>query len=143
MKISINHNDCGGCGDCIDVCPVRCIVISNGKATFNNRQCIACGKCIEACEIEAIKFIDETQESKVDDALWRRVVTIITEQLGVDECQIEYDSNIIDDLGADSLDAVELVMAFEEEFGAEIPDDDAERLTTPAAICQYLKAHGF
>ena len=78
-----------------------------------------------------------------DDARWRRVVDIISEQLGVDARQIGYNSNIIYDLGADSLDTGELIMAFEEEFGAAIPEEDANRLMTPGAICQYLKAHGY
>ena len=75
--------------------------------------------------------------------LHEKVKSIIVEQLGVDEHQISRDSHIIDDLGADSLDAVELVMAFEEEFGAAIPEEDAERLLTVGAIERYLQAHGF
>ncbi len=74
--------------------------------------------------------------------LHEKVKSIIVEQLGVDEHQISRDSHIIDDLGADSLDAVELVMAFEEEFGAAIPEEDAERLLTVGAIERYLQAHG-
>jgi len=56
--------------------------------------------------------------------------------------QVTPDASFIEDLGADSLDTVELVMAFEEEFGAEIPDEDAEKLTTVGAVIEYLKSKG-
>ncbi|MBE6373640.1 MAG: acyl carrier protein, partial [Lentisphaerae bacterium] len=59
-----------------------------------------------------------------------KVKKIVVEQLGVPEDQVTEDAKFIDDLGADSLDQVELVMAFEEEFGSDIPDEDAEKLTT-------------
>src|SRR3712207_7577485 len=58
-----------------------------------------------------------------------KVKSIIVEQLGVDEEEVTPDASFVDDLGADSLDTVELVMAFEEEFGIEIPDEDAEKIT--------------
>ena len=57
--------------------------------------------------------------------------------------QVTTEASFIEDLGADSLDTVELVMAFEEEFGAEIPDEDAEKLTTVGAVISYLKEKGF
>jgi acyl carrier protein len=57
--------------------------------------------------------------------------------------QVVADASFIEDLGADSLDTVELVMAFEEEFGAEIPDEDAEKLNTVGAVVTYLKEKGF
>ena len=63
-------------------------------------------------------------------ALEDKVKDIIVEQLGVNPEQVTPEASFIEDLGADSLDTVELVMAFEEEFGAEIPDEDAEKLTT-------------
>jgi acyl carrier protein len=69
-----------------------------------------------------------------------RVKKIVVEQLGVDESEVKLDSSFIDDLGADSLDTVELVMALEEEFGAEIPDEDAEKITTVQAAVDYIKA---
>ncbi|WML90748.1 acyl carrier protein [Thiothrix lacustris] len=69
-----------------------------------------------------------------------RVKKIVVEQLGVDEAEVTYLSSFIDDLGADSLDTVELVMALEEEFGAEIPDEDAEKITTVQAAIDYIKA---
>ena len=70
-----------------------------------------------------------------------RVRQIIVEQLGVKEDEISIDSSFVDDLGADSLDTVELVMALEEEFGCEIPDEDAEKITTVKEAVAYLNAH--
>lgn len=69
-----------------------------------------------------------------------RVKEIIVEQLGVDAAAVTPEASFVDDLGADSLDTVELVMAFEEEFGIEIPDEDAEKLTTFGKAVEYLKA---
>jgi len=76
-------------------------------------------------------------------ALEEKVKDIIVEQLGVDADQVKDDASFIEDLGADSLDTVELVMAFEEEFGAEIPDEDAEKLTSVGGVIIYLKEKGF
>jgi acyl carrier protein len=75
-------------------------------------------------------------------ALEDKVKEIIVEQLGVSADQVTIEASFIEDLGADSLDTVELVMAFEEEFGAEIPDEDAEKLTTVGSIVDYLKSKG-
>ena len=72
-----------------------------------------------------------------------RVRDIIVEQLGVNAEQVTPEASFIDDLGADSLDSVELIMAFEEEFGAEIPDEDAEKLTTVGKVVDYLKSKGY
>ena len=69
-----------------------------------------------------------------------RVHQIIETELGVNPEQITPTASFIDDLGADSLDTVELVMAFEEEFGMEISDEDAEKLTNVQAVVEYLKA---
>jgi acyl carrier protein len=76
-------------------------------------------------------------------ALEDKVKEIIVEQLGVNAEQVTPEASFIEDLGADSLDTVELVMAFEEEFGAEIPDEDAEKLTTVGAVITYLKEKGY
>ncbi|HPR83454.1 MAG: acyl carrier protein [Kiritimatiellales bacterium] len=75
-------------------------------------------------------------------ALADKVKDIIVEQLGVNADQVTPAASFIEDLGADSLDTVELVMAFEEEFGAEIPDEDAEKLTSVGAVIDYLKSKG-
>ena len=75
-------------------------------------------------------------------ALEDKVKDIIVEQLGVNADQVNVGASFIEDLGADSLDTVELVMAFEEEFGAEIPDEDAEKLISVGAVIDYLKSKG-
>ncbi|KUK56008.1 MAG: Acyl carrier protein [Atribacteria bacterium 34_128] len=67
-----------------------------------------------------------------------RIKKIIVDQLGVDESKITEDSSFVDDLGADSLDIVELIMAFEEEFDIEIPDEDAEKMKTVGDAVKYL-----
>ena len=72
----------------------------------------------------------------------QRVKEIIVEQLGVNPDQVTPQASLIEDLGADSLDAVELVMVFEEEFGTEIPDEDAEKLQTVGDIIKYLDERG-
>ena len=67
-----------------------------------------------------------------------KVKEIIVEQLGVDEAQVTAEASFIDDLGADSLDTVELVMAFEEKFDIEIPDEDAEKMRSVGDAVEYL-----
>lgn len=69
-----------------------------------------------------------------------KVKKIVVEQLGVNEDQVTEDAKFIEDLGADSLDQVELVMALEESFGAEIPDEDAEKLTTVGDAIKYVES---
>ena len=68
-----------------------------------------------------------------------RVRDLVVEQLGVSQDQVSPQASFIDDLGADSLDTVELVMAFEEEFGIDIPDEDAEKMATVADAIKYLE----
>merc|ERR1711969_100351 len=77
-------------------------------------------------------FMSDTEE---------RVKKIVVEHLGVEADNVTMDASFIDDLGADSLDIVELVMAFEEEFGVEIPDDAAEKITTVGDAVKYIEEH--
>ena len=70
-----------------------------------------------------------------------RVKKIVVEQLGVKEDEVKEDASFVDDLGADSLDTVELVMALEEEFETEIPDDEAEKITTVRQAIDYINSH--
>jgi acyl carrier protein len=72
------------------------------------------------------------------DNIEQRVKKIVAEQLGVNEADIKIDSSFVDDLGADSLDTVELVMALEEEFECEIPDEDAEKITNVQQAIDYV-----
>ena len=76
--------------------------------------------------------------SKIPD----KVKGLIIEQLGVTEDQVTEDASFVDDLGADSLDQMELVMALEEEFGVEIPDEDAEKITRVREAISYITEHG-
>ena len=72
--------------------------------------------------------------------IFSKVKEIVVEQLGVDEEDVTPDASFIDDLGADSLDIVELIMAFEEEFDIEIPDEDAEKITTVGEAIEYIES---
>ena len=74
-------------------------------------------------------------------AIAERVKSIIVEQLGVDEEEVTQEASFTDDLGADSLDIVELVMAFEEEFGIEIPDEDAEKISNVRDAITYIETN--
>jgi acyl carrier protein len=71
----------------------------------------------------------------------QKVKDIIVEQLGVDPAQVKENASFVDDLGADSLDTVELVMALEEEFGMEIPDEDAEKISCVGDAINYINQH--
>ena len=71
----------------------------------------------------------------------KRVKKIVAEQLGVNEADVKNESSFVNDLGADSLDTVELVMALEEEFECEIPDEEAEKITTVQQATDYIQAH--
>ena len=73
--------------------------------------------------------------------LEEKVKKIIVDQLGVDAAEVTPEASFIEDLGADSLDTVELVMALEEEFGIEIPDEEAEKIMTVKHAVEYIKAH--
>lgn len=73
-----------------------------------------------------------------EDDVFKKVKSVVVEQLGVNESEVTKEANYVDDLGADSLDTVELVMALEEAFDTEIPDDVAEKLTTVGATVSYI-----
>ena len=75
------------------------------------------------------------------DEIFEKVKGIIVNQLGATESSVTLESSFIDDLGADSLDIVELVMALEEEFDTEIPDSDAEKVVTVGDVVEYIKEH--
>ena len=71
-------------------------------------------------------------------ATFEKVRTIVADQLGVEADEVKEDSTFVDDLGADSLDIVELIMRFEDEFGVEIPDEKAEKIKTVSDIVRYI-----
>ena len=77
----------------------------------------------------------------MSEELTKKVYGIIAEQLGIEEDDIKLEASFVDDLGADSLDIVELVMALEEEYGIEIPDEDAEKIQTVQDAINYIKDH--
>jgi acyl carrier protein len=77
----------------------------------------------------------------VKGVAFEKVKEIVVEQLGVEEGEVSLEASFIDDLGADSLDIVELIMALEEEFDLEIPDKEAEKITTVGDAVEYIKAH--
>ena len=79
--------------------------------------------------------------SNVTQTVFERVKKVIVEQLSVEESEITAEASFIQDLGADSLDIVELVMAFEEEFGTEIPDEAAEKIQTVQDAVSYIEQH--
>jgi acyl carrier protein len=73
--------------------------------------------------------------------VFEKVRDIIAEQLGIEAGDIKMESSFVDDLGADSLDIVELIMALEEEFNMEIPDEEAEKISTVGHVVEYIKSH--
>jgi len=75
------------------------------------------------------------------DSIVEKVKQIIVDELGVDEAEVTENARFIDDLGADSLDTVELVMRFEEEFGIEIPDEEAEKIQSVGDAFRYIEEH--
>ena len=85
--------------------------------------------------------MDRKEEPIVSATIEEKVKKIIVDQLGVEEAEVTAEAKFIDDLGADSLDTVELVMALEEEFGIEIPDEDAEKIATVGDAVRYIDEH--
>src|SRR6266508_628749 len=98
-----------------------------------SRPC-TCEICVKAAKINAFTKIPGGAMS-----VEQKVKQIIVEQLGVDESQVDSNASFVDDLGADSLDIVELVMAFDEAFELEIPDEDAEKITTVKDAVEYIE----
>jgi acyl carrier protein len=86
-------------------------------------------------------FTKRHKERQMPTAVEEKVKQIIVEQLGVDEGEVTPNASFVDDLGADSLDTVELVMAFEEAFDIEIPDEDAEKIRTVKDAIDYIDKH--
>jgi acyl carrier protein len=85
---------------------------------------------------------ESTKENKKMSNIEERVKNIIVEQLGVQLDEVKNEASFVDDLGADSLDTVELVMALEEEFDTEIPDEEAEKITTVQSAIDYVVNNG-
>jgi len=94
--------------------------------------------CVELRDLSEFREQEAPREMA---AIEEKVKQIIVEQLGVDEAEVNSSASFVDDLGADSLDTVELVMAFEEAFDIEIPDEDAEKIRTVQDAVDYIGKH--
>jgi acyl carrier protein len=99
------------------------------------------GKRNPSGKISGFEAFRSREERSSMENVEQRVKKIVAEQLGVNEAEIKNESSFVDDLGADSLDTVELVMALEEEFETEIPDEDAEKITTVQQAVDYVGSH--
>src|SRR5215475_11212313 len=113
---------------------VFCHVLSYGGTKAWVGRCASCANSAKIAKINAFTKIPGGIM-----AVEQKVKQIIVEQLGVDESQVDNNASFVDDLGADSLDIVELVMAFEEAFELEIPDEDAEKITTVKDAIEYIE----
>lgn len=110
------------------------------EADFVPRKCPETGG---ECKMKEQEAPAAKEEPKPMDQLEKRVLDIVAEQLCVERGRVTLDSDFNNDLGADSLDSVELVMAFEEEFGFAIPEEDAANVHTPRQAAEYLRAKGY
>jgi acyl carrier protein len=104
---------------------------------WRNSPCAALERCQKSQFHQRVNPVEVRVMSDVAE----RVKKIVVEHLGVDESKVTDNASFIDDLGADSLDTVELVMAFEEEFGCEIPDDAAEKIVTVKDAVNFIDSH--
>jgi acyl carrier protein len=95
---------------------------------------------VSLVEYQSFLNFNQSRESYMSN-IEQRVKKIVAEQLGVNETEVKNESSFVNDLGADSLDTVELVMALEEEFECEIPDEDAEKITTVQQAIDYVNNH--
>jgi acyl carrier protein len=96
--------------------------------------------CADGGRNDNVRARPVDEESPMSDTA-ERVKKIVVEHLGVDDSKVTENASFVDDLGADSLDTVELVMAFEEEFGCEIPDEAAEKILTIKDAINYIEEH--
>lgn len=110
------------------------------EADFVPRKCPETGG---ECKMKEQEAPAAKEEPKSADELEKRVLYIIADQLVTDKDRVNLDSDVVNDLGADSLDCVEIVMALEEEFGMAIPEEDAEKLRTPRQVVEYFRAKGY
>jgi acyl carrier protein len=98
-----------------------------------------CPDCLAAAGLNPRATNTKRTNFMAEKSIEEKVKDIIVEQLGVNPEQVTPQASFIEDLGADSLDIVELVMAFEEEFGVEVPDEDAEKLQTVGDVIKYIE----
>lgn len=110
------------------------------EADFVPRKCPETGG---ECKMKEQEASAAKEEPKPADKLEERVCGIIADQLVTDIDRVNLDSDVVNDLGADSLDCVEIVLALEEEFGMTIPEEDAEKLRTPRQVVEYFRAKGY
>ena len=96
--------------------------------------------CILVDKINKISINKLTKGNKMSEDISSKVKKIVADHLGIDEAKVNEESSFIDDLGADSLDTVELVMAFEEEFGSEISDSEAEKILTVGDAIKFIES---
>ena len=96
-------------------------------------------ECILVDKVNKISINKLTKRNKMSDDISSKVKKIVADHLGIDEGKVTDEASFIDDLGADSLDTVELVMAFEEEFGSEISDSEAEKILTVGDAIKFIE----
>jgi acyl carrier protein len=113
-------------------------VSSPPDETYGTTPCTQCGKALWFCKLPEGAWYHDAEKVA---ALRTRVVQVVAKQLGADATKITDATSFVEDLGADSLDIVELVMSLEEEFGVKIPDEDAEKIRTVGQLLNWLLLH--